>query len=88
LNQESEKTKMVIPTDPDYVNKVHKPMRALLTVKIKGVPFKAAIGTKRAQLLGELQHLAEKSSPPLLLAACVAMLFGWGAGILTAWWWL
>lgn len=65
-----------------------KPMRPLMSVRIKGVAFKAAIGTKRAQLLGELQHLADKNGPPLLLIGSVAMLFGWGAGILTAWWWL
>ena len=63
-------------------------MRPLMTVRIRGIAFKAAIGTKRAQLLGELQHLAEKNGPPLLLTASVAMLFGWGCGILSAWWFL
>lgn len=63
-------------------------MRPLMTVRIRGIAFKAAIGSARAQLLGELQHLADDGKPPLLLTASVAMLFGWGFGILSAWWFL
>lgn len=63
-------------------------MRPLMTVRIRGIAFKAAIGTKRAQLLGELQHLAEKNGPPLLLVVTACALAGWGLGILTGWWWL
>ena len=63
-------------------------MRALMTVKIRGVPFKAAIGTKRAQLLGELQHLAGKTEVSAWLVGSAAGVAGWAGGILTAWWWL
>ena len=62
--------------------------RHIMTVRIRGIAFKAAIGSARAQLLGELQHLADDGKPPLLLTASVAMLFGWGFGILSAWWFL
>lgn len=61
-------------------------MRPLMTVRIRGIAFKAAVGTKRAQLLGELQHLADQASPPLLLIAVVVGVLSWAGGILSAWW--
>ena len=61
-------------------------MRPLQTVRIRGIAFKAAIGTKRAQVLAELQHTADKTEVPVTLVVTVALLAGWGLGILTAWW--
>lgn len=60
-------------------------MRPLMTVRIHGVAFKAAIGSKRAQVLADLQHLAGAKEYPLILVATVSAVLGVCGGILIGW---
>ena len=58
-------------------------MRPLQTIRIRGIAFKAAVGSRRAQLLGELQARELQVHVPVMLTFGAGMLAGAAITVLT-----